>query len=86
MDFNRMYSPQDVQEKWFEAQLQLAVELKLPVFLHEREAHQRFVEILKKYRPQLGPVVVHCFTGTKAEAQAYLDMDLHIGFVHFVLH
>jgi Tat protein secretion system quality control protein TatD with DNase activity len=35
-----MFSPQAVQEEWFEKQIQLAVEVKKPLFLHEREAHQ----------------------------------------------
>eukprot|EP01119_Soliformovum_irregulare_P015526 TRINITY_DN4372_c0_g1_i2.p1 TRINITY_DN4372_c0_g1~~TRINITY_DN4372_c0_g1_i2.p1 ORF type:complete len:190 (+),score=32.38 TRINITY_DN4372_c0_g1_i2:478-1047(+) len=80
LDFNRMFSPQDVQEKWFAAQLELAVELQMPVFLHERDAHTSFVEILSRYRSKLVDVVVHCFTGTKEDIEKYLEMDCHIGF------
>lgn len=84
LDFNRNYSPQTTQEEWFEAQLQLACELKLPLFLHERDAHQRFLEILAPYREQLAAVVVHCFTGNEAELKAYLDWDLHIGITGWI--
>jgi len=54
--------------------------LKKPLFLHEREAHTSFVNILKKYRNKLGSVVVHCFTGVKEEIEEYMKLDLHIGF------
>jgi len=79
LDFNRDFSPRDTQEKWFEAQLELACELGMPVFLHERDAHQRFCDILKGYRDKLVAAVIHCFTGTEDELRAYLDMDLHVG-------
>src|SRR3954466_6776318 len=47
LDFNRNYSPHPDQEKWFVAQLELGRELGLPLFLHSRDAHPRFAEILK---------------------------------------
>lgn len=84
LDFNRDYSPRPDQEHWFEAQLQLAAELKLPLFLHQRDAHQRFMEILQPYRAQLSSVVVHCFTGTAEELKDYLDWDLHIGITGWI--
>ena len=46
LDYNRNYSPQDVQRKWFEEQVKLADELDMPLFLHEREAHEDLVKIL----------------------------------------
>jgi TatD DNase family protein len=84
LDFNRDYSPRPEQEQWFEAQLQLACELELPLFLHERDAHQRFMEILKPYRDQLSAAVVHCFTGNGDELKAYLDWDLHVGITGWI--
>jgi len=80
LDFNRMYSPQDVQELWFEEQLKLAIKLKKPLFLHERDAHESFLKILNKYKGQLPPAVVHCFTGTKEEVEKYLELGFYIGF------
>ncbi|MGH8765698.1 MAG: TatD family hydrolase, partial [Burkholderiales bacterium] len=65
LDFNRNYSPHPVQEKWFEAQIELAVEIKKPLFLHSRDAFESFAQILKKY--PLPSAVAHCFTGEKAE-------------------
>ena len=84
LDFNRNFSPPPVQEQWFEAQIELAAETKLPLFLHERDAHRRFLEILTAHRDAFDEAVVHCFTGTKAELHAYLDLDLFIGITGWV--
>lgn len=84
LDFNRDFSPRPVQEKWFEAQIQLACDLQLPLFLHERDAHTRFVEILAAYKNQLDLAVVHCFTGTKEEAKTYLDLGFCIGITGWI--
>ena len=84
LDFNRNYSAPSDQEKAFEAQLELAVELQLPVFMHERDAHQRQFEILKNYRDQLASGVIHCFTGDKTALFNYLDVDLHIGITGWI--
>lgn len=84
LDFNRDFSPRPIQEKAFAEQLALAVELGLPVFLHQRDAHERFLPILKEYRDRLCDVVVHCFTGTRHELFDYLDMDCHVGITGWV--
>lgn len=79
LDFFRNFSPPAAQEMAFRAQLELAVELQLPVFLHQRDAHARFTALLRDFLPRLPGGVAHCFTGTRAEAETYLDMGLHIG-------
>ena len=84
LDFNRDFSPRPQQEKVLEEHLALAVELKLPVFLHERDANQRLLEILKDYRDHLTAAVVHCFTGEQAALFSYLDLDLHIGITGWI--
>lgn len=84
LDFNRDFSPRPQQEKAFEAQLALAVELGLPVFLHERDASERMLAILKAYRDHLSAAVVHCFTGERQALFAYLDLDLHIGLTGWI--
>lgn len=84
LDFDRDFSPRPAQEAAFEAQLELAASNRLPLFLHERAAHGRFLEILKRHRPKLGRAVVHCFTGTGAELDAYLALDLHIGITGWI--
>lgn len=52
--------------------------------MHERDASQRFIEILKLFRDQLPAAVVHCFTGTKEALFAYMDLDLHIGITGWI--
>ena len=84
LDFNRDFSPRPQQEKVLEQHLALAVELKLPVFLHERDANQRLLDILKDYRDHLTAAVVHCFTGEQAALFSYLDLDLHIGITGWI--
>ena len=82
LDFNRNYSPHPDQEKWFVAQLELAAELGKPLFLHSRDAHPRFAEILRNLR--VGNAVAHCFTGEAGELRAYLDLGLHIGITGWI--
>ncbi|MBA3541791.1 MAG: TatD family hydrolase [Deltaproteobacteria bacterium] len=84
LDFNRDFSPREVQERVFEQQLGLAAELGLPVFLHERDAHARFVAILRAHRASLVDAVVHCFTGTAAELDVYLEVGACIGITGWI--
>jgi TatD DNase family protein len=79
LDFNRDYSPRVDQLRCFRAQLELAAELRLPVFLHERDAHDAFTGILREHRRSLPGAVIHCFTGTRAALETYLSLDLHVG-------
>jgi TatD DNase family protein len=80
LDFDRDFSPRPVQEKCYEAQLQLAVEVQKPLFLHERSAFTRFNSITDNYLSKLPKAVVHCFTGTLKEAETYLDKGFYLGF------
>lgn len=84
LDFNRDFSPRPLQEKAFTEQLALAIELQLPVFLHQRDAHDRFMPIIKDARDSLCDVVVHCFTGSREELFDYLDLDCYIGITGWV--
>ncbi len=79
LDFNRNLSTPKEQLHAFEQQLELACELQLPVFLHERDAFEQQLALLSQYRPRLVGGVAHCFTGNLEQMQAYLDLDLYIG-------
>ncbi len=72
------------QEKALEEQLALAVELQRPVFLHERDASERLLAILRDFRDRLPAAVVHCFTGERRALYGYLDLDLHIGITGWI--
>jgi len=84
LDFNRDFSPRDDQESAFEAQLALAADAGKPVFLHQRDAHDRFLPILKAWRHRLPAAVVHCFTDERPALFDYLDLDCHIGITGWV--
>jgi len=79
LDFNRMYSPREDQEKWFRSQLEIAGELELPMIFHERDSNGRFLGILKKQAVKKLKGVVHCFSGDHNELKQYLDLGLYIG-------
>ena len=82
LDFNRNYSPHPDQEKWFVAQLELGLSIGKPLFLHSRDAHPRFSDILGNYKPPRA--VAHCFTGTREELKAYLELGLYIGITGWI--
>ncbi|OWA54243.1 3'-5' ssDNA/RNA exonuclease TatD [Hypsibius exemplaris] len=84
LDFNRNFSPQDVQIEVFDKQVAIACRLKKPLFVHEREASEALLKVLLKYHADLPPTVIHCFTGTRAEVKAYLDLGFYIGLTGFL--
>ena len=79
LDFNRNFSSPEQQIKSFEAHLELSLDKNLPLFLHERDAHEKFVEITSACISDLPKSVVHCFTGDKDSLMKYLDMGFYIG-------
>lgn len=84
LDYFRDLSPRPSQRKAFERQLEIAIDSQLPVFLHQRDAHDDFYAILKSCRSQLSQAVVHCFTGNEAEMMAYIELDCHIGITGWI--
>ena len=82
LDFNRNYSPHPAQEKWFVAQLEVGLELGKPLFLHSRDAHPRFAQILRTHGVKTA--VAHCFTGEAEELHAYLELGLYIGITGWI--
>ena len=79
LDFNRMYSPQADQEKWFIRQLEIAQEMNLPLIFHERDSNGRFYDLLRGHAKQGIRGVLHCFSGSRDELQRYLSFGLFIG-------
>ncbi|PIJ50808.1 hydrolase TatD [Erwinia sp. OLTSP20] len=84
LDFNRNFSPPEQQIAAFHAQLALASERQMPVFMHCRDAHSRFMAVLAPWLPQLSGGVVHCFTGNRAELDECLAAGLYIGITGWV--
>jgi TatD DNase family protein len=82
LDFDRNYSPPEIQKIWFGEQLKLADRLNKPVFVHERAAFSDVYQILRQY-PNL-KAVIHCFTGTENELDAYLNAGYYIGITRWL--
>ena len=84
LDFNRNFSTHEQQEHAFREQIKLSIDCQKPLFLHERDAHEEFFSILKDYKNDIGPTVVHCFTGDHAALENYLNMGLYIGITGWI--
>lgn len=84
LDYFRNFSPVPAQRDAFQRQLDLAEASGLPVFLHQRDAHDDFIDILQPMLPKLSRAVAHCFTGGEAELREYIDMGLYIGITGWI--
>lgn len=84
LDYFRNFSPRQAQLDAFRSQLQIAAETGLPVFLHQRDAHDDFVEVLEPMLPRLSRAVAHCFTGEHESLHEYLAMGLWIGITGWI--
>ncbi|HTV85324.1 MAG TPA: TatD family hydrolase [Dyella sp.] len=84
LDYNRNYSPREVQLQVFERQLRIAADAGKPLFLHQRDAHHDFLALLKRYRDKVPAAVVHCFTDTREALHDYLALDCHIGITGWI--
>ncbi len=84
LDFNRNYSPRQDQLDCFEQHLEIAAAVGKPLFLHQRDAHEDFLAILKRHRGRIAGGVVHCFTDTLAALRDYLELDMHIGITGWI--
>lgn len=76
LDYHWMSSTKEVQRDFFEAQLELAKRMSLPVIVHDREAHGDTLDILKNAKPN---GVLHCFSGSKEMAREIIKLGMYIG-------
>ena len=79
LDFFRNLSTYEEQIFAFEEQIKIAIDTNKPLFLHQRNSHDDFIKILRKYSSDINKSVVHCFTGTKEQLNDYLELDCYIG-------
>lgn len=84
LDFNRNFSTPKNQQRVFSQQVELASELSLPLFLHQRDAFQAWLEILTPFIDSVPAMVSHCFTGDLAQLKQCLDHDMYIGITGWV--
>ena len=79
LDFFRNLSTYEEQIFAFEEQIKIAIDTNKPLFLHQRDSHDDFIKILRKYSSDINKSVVHCFTGNKEQLNDYLELDCYIG-------
>lgn len=81
LDYHYDFSPRQIQLEIFEGQLKIAARHGLPVIVHDREAHEDTLRLLKEYKPK---GVVHCYSGSAEMAKELLKLGLYIGFTGVV--
>jgi TatD DNase family protein len=80
LDYDReQFCPRDVQQRYFERQLDLAKRLALPVVFHNRNTGGDFERIVRGRRGDFSTGIVHSFTGSVEEMRALVDLGLYIG-------
>ena len=84
LDFNRMFSTKEEQINCFIKQIELAEELDMPLFLHERDAVSDFLNIIKEHDKIVQKSVIHCFSGSVYELDKYLNAGFYIGITGFI--
>jgi TatD DNase family protein len=84
LDYHYDLSPRDVQREIFRAQIELALELRLPVIIHTREATDDTFQILRETGAGNVRGVFHCFTGDETMAHAALDINFYLSFAGIV--
>lgn len=80
LDYYWDTSPKDVQQQVFREQIRLARKLNMPIVIHNRDAHQDILTILKEENAASVGGVMHCFSGSWETAKACLDMNFYISF------
>jgi TatD DNase family protein len=78
LDFFRDHSPREIQMARFREQIHLARELRLPIVIHDRQAHQETLEILKSERGWENGGIIHCFSGDEKMAKTCIEMGFYI--------
>jgi TatD DNase family protein len=84
LDYFRDFSPRDAQLDAFKRQLDIAKDSGLPVFLHQRDAHDDFVDVLEPALPEISRAVAHCFTGEGESLREYIAMGLYVGITGWI--
>ncbi len=78
LDFYRNLSPREAQEQIFREHLHLACRVDKPVIVHSRDAHSQTLQILKEEPLPSRAGVMHCFSGNRSQAEAFLELGFYI--------
>jgi TatD DNase family protein len=80
LDYYRNRCPHEVQQQAFRQQIRLARQCKLPIVVHDRDAHLDVLNILKEERADITGGVLHCFSGDLAMAHSCIEMGFYLSF------
>lgn len=80
LDFYRDLSPRETQRKVFKEQIKIAQELYKPIVVHDRDAHQEVLEIVKKEKAGKNDGVMHCYSGHLPLAIEFMSLGFYISF------
>lgn len=80
LDYYYDYSPREKQIEAFKAQIELALKLKLPIVVHNREADEDVMNIIRSYKESGLRAQFHCYNGTPADARELIEMGHFISF------
>lgn len=78
LDYHYDHSPRDVQQYWFREQIKLALELNMPIIIHDREANNDTMQILKQENAFDTKVLLHCYSGSAELAKEYIKLGATI--------
>ena len=78
LDYYRDLSPRPLQKKWFVEQLRLAKSLNMPVIIHDRDANDDVLRLLKEEHAFETGVLMHCYSGSKELARQYVSLGAYI--------
>jgi TatD DNase family protein len=84
LDYYYSHSPHDVQRRVFGQFIEMARQTQLPIVVHEREAAQDAIELLRREGGGELRGVIHCFTGNYEAACAYLDLGFYLSFTGII--
>ena len=80
LDYYYDYSPKEKQIEAFKAQIELAIKLKLPIIVHNRESHEDIMNILRSYKGSGLRAQLHCYNGSKEDARELIELGHYISF------
>ncbi|MFH2029114.1 MAG: TatD family hydrolase [Bacteroidota bacterium] len=80
LDYYYDFSPKEIQIQAFEKQIELALELKLPVIIHNRESNEDIMNIVRKYKSAGLRAQFHCFAGSLSNAKELIGMKHFLSF------
>lgn len=84
LDYYRNFSPRDEQREVFRRQVEIAVDRRMPLFVHDRDSNGDTRRILTDYRGALAACVIHCFTGTATDLEGFLEDGYYIGITGWI--